>query len=84
MVSAAAALETDGNNIKQARIVLGSVAHKPWRAFDAEKLLVGKPVTDASFETAAEIALKGAKPLAHNEYKVELGKRSIVPALQRR
>lgn len=83
LVSVAAALEMDGKNIKQGRIVLGSVAHKPWRAFEAEKLLAGKPATEATFKTAAEEALKGAKPLEHNAYKVELGKRAIVLALQR-
>lgn len=83
LVSVAAALETDGTNIKQARIVLGSVAHKPWRAFEAEKSLAGKPATKASFLAAAEIALQDAKPLAHNAYKVELGKRSVALALQR-
>jgi xanthine dehydrogenase YagS FAD-binding subunit len=83
LVAVAAALETDGNNIKQARIVLGGVAHKPWRSMEAEKALIGKPATDETFNAAAEAALKNAKPLAHNGYKVELGKRSIVLALQR-
>ena len=83
LVSVAAALETNGSNIKQARVVMGSVAHKPWRSMEAEKALVGKPATEGTFTAAAEAALKGAKPLAHNAYKVELGKRAIVLALQR-
>ncbi len=83
LVSVAAALETNGDNIKQARVVLGSVAHKPWRSIEAEKALIGKPATDETFQSAAEAALKDAKPLAHNGYKVELGKRTIVLALQR-
>lgn len=83
LVSVAAALETDGSNIKQARVVMGSVAHKPWRSTEAEKALVGKPATEGTFTAAAEAALKEAKPLAHNAYKVELGKRAIVLALQR-
>lgn len=83
LVSVAAALEMSGNNIKQARVVLGSVAHKPWRSTEAEKLLVGKPATDATFNAAAEAVFKDAKPLAHNGYKVELGKRAVVLALQR-
>lgn len=83
LVSVAAALETSGSNIKQARVVMGSVAHKPWRSMEAEQALVGKPATDATFAAAAEAALKDAKPLAHNGYKVELGKRAIVLALQR-
>jgi xanthine dehydrogenase YagS FAD-binding subunit len=82
LVAVAAALETTGDNIKQARIVLGSVAHKPWRSMEAENALIGKPATEATFKAAAEAALTGAKPLAHNGYKVELGKRAIVLALQ--
>ena len=83
LVSVAAALETSGNQIKRARIVLGSVAHKPWRSTEAESALAGKPATEETFKQAAEIALKDAKPLAHNNYKVELGKRAVVLALQR-
>ena len=83
LVAVAAALETSGNNIEQARVVLGSVAHKPWRSMEAEKALVGKPATEETFRAAAEAALKDAKPLRDNGYKVELGKRAIVLALQR-
>lgn len=83
LVAVAAALEVSGNQIKNARVVLGSVAHKPWRSNEAESALVGKPATEATFQAAAEAALKDAKPLEHNGYKVELGKRSIVLALQR-
>ncbi|HEX8250332.1 MAG TPA: FAD binding domain-containing protein, partial [Pyrinomonadaceae bacterium] len=82
LVAVAAALETRGNNIEQARVVLGSVAHKPWRSMEAERVLIGKPATEETFKAAAEAALTGAKPLAHNGYKVELGKRAIVLALQ--
>ena len=83
LVAVAAALETSGNTIEQARVVLGSVAHKPWRSAEAERVLVGKPATEETFQAAAEAALKDAKPLEHNGYKVELGKRAIVLALQR-
>jgi xanthine dehydrogenase YagS FAD-binding subunit len=76
-------LETNGDNIKQARVVLGSVAHKPWRSAEAEKSLVGRPATEETFKATAEAAMKEARPLEHNAYKVELGKRSIVLALQR-
>ncbi len=82
LVSVAAALELKGNTIADARIALGGVAHKPWRAFDAEKLLKGKPATEATFKLAAEAAMKDAKPLEHNKFKVELGRRAIVRALQ--
>jgi xanthine dehydrogenase YagS FAD-binding subunit len=83
LLSVATALELSGNNIKQARVVLGSVAHKPWRSSAAERVLIGKPATEKTFQAAAAAALKDAKPLEHNGYKVELGKRAIVLALQR-
>lgn len=81
LISVAAALETNGNKIRQARIALGGVAHKPWRASEAEKFLVGKDATEANFKAAAEAEMKAAKTLEHNKFKVELGKRAIVRAL---
>jgi xanthine dehydrogenase YagS FAD-binding subunit len=83
LVAIAAALELEGSTIKQARVVLGSVAHKPWRSPEAEAALAGKPVSEENFRAAAEAALTAAKPLAHNAYKVELAKRAIVRALMR-
>ena len=83
LVAVAAALELNGSTIRQARIVLGGVAHKPWRSQEAEAALTGRPVSEESFRRAAEAALKDARPLAHNVYKVELGKRAIVRALMR-
>ena len=56
-------------------------AHKPWRAVEAEKFLVGKDATEANFKLAAEVEMKQAKPLEHNKFKVELGKRAIARAL---
>lgn len=81
LISVAAALETDGNTIKQARIAMGGVAHKPWRATEAEKYLVGKEPTEVNFNQAAEMEMKQAKPLEHNQFKVELGRRAIARAL---
>ena len=83
LVAVAAGLQLDGGTIRQARVVLGSVAHKPWRSREAEAALVGQPATEASFRRAADLALTGARPLAHNAYKVELGKRAVVRALMR-
>ncbi|HEY0100648.1 MAG TPA: xanthine dehydrogenase family protein subunit M [Pyrinomonadaceae bacterium] len=83
LVAVAAALELDGRRVRQARVVLGSVAHKPWRSMEAEAALAGMPASEESFRRAAEAALAGAKPLAHNAYKVELGKRAVVRALMR-
>ena len=81
LVSVAAALEIDKGVIRQARIALGGVAHKPWRAIDAEKGLVGKKPEPAVFQQAAAMAVKGAKPLSDNTYKVRLAERGIVRAL---
>ncbi|HEY9282871.1 MAG TPA: xanthine dehydrogenase family protein subunit M [Pyrinomonadaceae bacterium] len=83
LVAVAAALEMDGGRVRTARVVLGGVAHKPWRSSEAEAALVGKPASQQTFERAAELALKGARPLAHNAYKVELGERAVVRALMR-
>ncbi|HEX8473481.1 MAG TPA: xanthine dehydrogenase family protein subunit M [Pyrinomonadaceae bacterium] len=83
LVAVAAALELEGGIIKQARVVLGGVAHKPWRSAEAEAALTGSPASEESFRRAADAALKDARPLAHNAYKVELGKRAIVRSLMR-
>jgi xanthine dehydrogenase YagS FAD-binding subunit len=83
LVAVAAALELNGNTIRQARVVLGSVAHKPWRSREAEAVLAGQSVTDTTFQRAADAALREARPLAHNAYKVELAKRAVVRALMR-
>ena len=81
LVSVATALEVSGDKIKTARVALGGVAHKPWRATEAEEFLIGKVANKSTFEEAAEIALKDAQPLAHNGFKVELSKRVIRRAL---
>lgn len=81
LISVAAALEMDGKNIKTIRVAMGGVAHKPWRAMETEKMLVGKEATEANFKAAADAEMKNAKPLEHNKFKVELGKRAIVRAL---
>ncbi len=83
LVSVAAALELDGDTIKDARLAMGGVAHKPWRAHQAEKALIGKKATEENFAAAAEAEMKAAQPLAHNAYKVELGQRAIIRALLR-
>lgn len=83
LVAVAAAMELRSGTIRQSRVVLGGVAHKPWRSREAEAALSGKRASEESFRRAAEAALKDAKPLAHNAYKVELAKRAIVRALMR-
>ncbi|RCJ20373.1 FAD-binding molybdopterin dehydrogenase [Nostoc minutum NIES-26] len=81
LISIAAAVELAGEQIKDVRLAMGGVAHKPWRPTEAEKFLIGKPANAATFQQAAEIALQGAKPLTHNSFKVELAKRAIRRAL---
>jgi xanthine dehydrogenase YagS FAD-binding subunit len=81
VVSAAAALRIDGQHIAEARLALGGVALKPWRAREAERLLVGREPTKATFREAAQTALAAAKPSGDNAFKVELARRIVVRAL---
>ncbi|CAN7721294.1 xanthine dehydrogenase family protein subunit M [Variovorax paradoxus] len=83
MVAVAAALQIDEGTIRQARVVLGSVAHKPWRSAEAEAMLIGRRAGEDTFDQAAKAALRDARALSHNTYKVELGQRSVVRALMR-
>ena len=80
LVSVAAALEMDGNTIRSARLAMGGVAHKPWRAENAERMMAGKPMNEETFRMAANEALTGAHPHQHNAFKIEMAKRTIVRA----
>ena len=82
LVSVAAALDIDNGTIRAARLAMGGVAHKPWRLTEAEKALVGKPATLATFEQAAQIAMQGAKAYKDNAFKLQLGTATIAEALQ--
>lgn len=82
LVSVAVIFESKGDTIANPRIALGGVAHKPWRCFEAEAFLNGKTATNENFKQAAELALKDAKPLSQNAYKITLAKRAIVRALR--
>jgi xanthine dehydrogenase YagS FAD-binding subunit len=82
VVSAAAALDIQGGKIRQARIALGGVAAKPWRARAAEEVLTGAEPDDAIFRRAAEAALADARPSGDNAFKIELAKRIVLRALQ--
>ncbi len=81
LVSVAAALEFDGDSIKDARLALGGVAHKPWRDPEAEAALRGQAASPATFERAADLLLRDAKGFAHNTFKIDLARRVIVRAL---
>ena len=81
LVSIAAALELEGRTIKEARLALGGVAHKPWRDIAAEAALRGQAADQAAFRHAADLLLRDAKGYAHNSFKIELARRGIVRAL---
>jgi xanthine dehydrogenase YagS FAD-binding subunit len=81
VVSAAAALRIEQGSIREARLALGGVAAKPWRARSAEKILAGGKPDQAAFRRAAEAALADAKPSGDNQFKIELARRIVVRAL---
>ena len=81
LVSVAAGLEMEGGMIKDVRIALGGVAHKPWRAERAEATLRGGPATEDAFRQAAEAELAPAQALRDNAFKIELATRVIADTL---
>jgi xanthine dehydrogenase YagS FAD-binding subunit len=82
LVSVAAALDLGSSKkINHARVALGGVAHKPWRANAAEKKLIGQTANEKAFQAAAEAELASAKSYKYNSFKIELAKRTIVRAL---
>jgi xanthine dehydrogenase YagS FAD-binding subunit len=82
LVSVAAALELEGGTVREARVALGGVAHKPWRATRAEESLLGAPATRESFERAAAAELEQAEPLRDNAYKIPLARNTIAAVLE--
>ena len=82
LVSVAAALDVHDGIIRDVRLALGGVAHKPWRATKAEAALHGQPVSTTTFRAAAEAELAEARPLRDNAFKVELAKRTITVVLE--
>lgn len=81
LVSVAACLEVSDGKVRDVRIALGGVAHKPWRARAAEDALLGKDATEERFRAAAEDELAPAIGRKHNEFKIELAKRVITSVL---
>ncbi len=81
LASAAVVVEMDGDHIRKARIALGGVGTKPWRSEEAERSLSGRPAEEAHFRTAADAALRGAKPYRENGFKIELARMCVVRAL---
>jgi len=82
LVSVAAALHLNGNTIKDARLAMGGVAHKPWRLREAEKALIGKDVSDASFWQAAEVGIADPKGFKYNSFKIKMAPNAVVEALK--
>ncbi len=82
VVSVAAGLELGGTNIRKARLALGGVAAKPWRALAAEAALEGGLASEEAFARAADLALAEARPSGENDFKIELARRLVVRALR--
>ena len=83
LVSVAVAVDVADGSVRDARIALGGVGTKPWRAREAEDALRGRPATVESYRVAAEAAMAGAVPRVHNGFKIELARRTLVRALLR-
>jgi xanthine dehydrogenase YagS FAD-binding subunit len=81
LASAAVALDMEGEIVRAARIAVGGLATRPWRVRPAEQVLVGKALTSHTAREAGEVALRGAKPGRHNEFRIELGARTVADAL---
>jgi xanthine dehydrogenase YagS FAD-binding subunit len=82
LVSAAVAIDLDGERIREARIALGGVAPMPWRLRAAEERLRGASLETAALRVAIDAGFVDARPRKHNGFKVELAKRAVVRALQ--
>jgi xanthine dehydrogenase YagS FAD-binding subunit len=82
LVSAAVAVDLQGDTIKDVRLAMGGVAHKPWRLMEAESFLKGKPASEANFREAAALAMKDAKGYGHNNFKLKLAPNTLVEALK--
>ncbi|HEY8370654.1 MAG TPA: xanthine dehydrogenase family protein subunit M [Thermodesulfobacteriota bacterium] len=81
LVSVAAVVATDRGTVTGARVALGGVAPRPWRSLAAEAVLIGQPARMATFETAADAALAGARGRGHNDFTIELARRTLRRAL---
>ncbi|HET6625861.1 MAG TPA: xanthine dehydrogenase family protein subunit M [Nocardioidaceae bacterium] len=83
LVSVAAALDLDGDTVRDVRIALGGVAHKPWRASRAEEMLRGATAGEEAFVAAAEAELEAARTLSENGFKVPMARNTMVAVLRR-
>ncbi len=81
LVSVAAIVAVEQGTITTARVAFGGVAHKPWRSVEAEAALTGRPATMATFRAAADAAMANAVGRGHNDFKIELAKRTLCRTL---
>jgi xanthine dehydrogenase YagS FAD-binding subunit len=81
LVSVAAAFDLEADTIRDVRLALGGVAHKPWRVLEAEEILKGKTIATAPFQQSAELLLQGAVGYGSNNFKIELAKRAVLRAI---
>jgi xanthine dehydrogenase YagS FAD-binding subunit len=81
LVSVAVALEMSGSTIKNVKLAMGGVAHKPWRLIAVEKFLIGKQATKENFTAAADMAMENAIGFGHNDFKIKMGKVAVAEAL---
>lgn len=81
LVSVAAIVSVAASVVETARIAFGGVAHKPWRSLEAEAVLTGRPATLDTFHIAADAALASAVGRGHNDFKIDLAKRTLVATL---
>ena len=83
LISVATALDLDGDTIREARLAIGGVAHKPWRLYEVEAFLKGKKANSDTFAKAASMAILGTKPLTYNAFKVKLLENGVKEALEK-
>lgn len=82
LVSVAVAMNIENGVIKDARLAMGGVAHKPWRLAETEQFLKGKNVSEEVFREAGELSVRNAKGYGHNNFKLKLSANSIAGALK--
>jgi xanthine dehydrogenase YagS FAD-binding subunit len=81
LASAAVALQMDGDTVRDARIAVGGVATRPWRARGAEQVLIGRSLKEETARAAGAAALQGATGTRENSFRIELGARTVADAL---
>lgn len=81
LVSVAAALRLDGTSIREARLAIGGVAHRPWRDPEAEARLAGREATESTFREVADFVVRDAAGLDHNAFKISLTRQTVIQAL---